>query len=716
MKTMLGKSRFLPLLLFVAVFPFASLPARAQFVQQAQKLISGDAGGFQGSAVSLSADGNTAIVGAPVDSDDTGAAWIFTRSGGVWSSTPTKLVATDNIGKAWQGNSVALSADGNTAIVGGPGDNNFAGAAWIFTNTGGIWSEQAKLIGSVTNQTVAALQGWTVALSSDGNTALIGGPTDNSSDACPSGSGPCSGAAWVFTRNGSNWTQQQKLFGTGAVGLPQQGFSVALSGNGSVAIIGGWADNNGTAGAAWVFTQSGGVWTQEGNKLVGTGGNGNSGQGWSVAISNGGNTAVAGGPEDSGGTGAAWVFGASGGSWAQQAQLVGTGAVGVANQGWSVALSGDGNSLTEGGTNDNAMIGAVWIFTAINGVWSQRGSKLVGAGAVGQSQQGVSVALSADGNTAIVGGAGDNGGAGAAWVFVRVIPTNTHDFNDDGYSDALWRNTSGAVGMWLMNGATIAQNSAVGSAPTIWSIVGQRDFNGDGKADILWQDTSGDVGMWLMNGTSILQSSGIANVPTVWSVAGTGDFNGDGRGDILWHDTSGDIGIWLMNGTSILQSAGIGTVSPSVWSIAGTGDFNGDGKTDILWIDTSGDVGIWFMNGTQIVQSVGIGKAPGWSIVGTGDFNGDGYSDILWRDGSGDVGIWFMNGTQIVQGVGIGNVPNVWSVADTGDFNGDGKSDILWQDTSGDVGVWFMNGATIASSTGIANVPAVWSIQRAAAD
>jgi hypothetical protein len=315
-----------------------------------------------------------------------------------------------------------------------------------------------------------------------------------------------------------------------------------------------------------------------------------------------------------------------------------------------------------------------------------------------------------------------SGGGGFACSSATGIASgalvDTHDFNADGMSDVLWRNTSGAVGMWLMNGATIAQNSAVASAPTTWSTVGQRDFNGDGKADILWQDTSGDVGMWLMNGTSILQSAGIANVPTVWSVAGTGDFNGDGYGDILWHDTSGDIGIWLMNGTSILQSAGVGNVSPSVWSIAGTGDFNGAGKTDILWIDTSGDVGIWFMNGTQIVQSVGIGKAsPGWSIVGTGDFNGDGYSDILWRDGSGDVGIWFMNGTQIVQAVGIGTVPIVWSVAVTGDFNGDGMSDILWRDTAGDVGVWLMNGATIASSTGIANVsPTVWSIQSAGAD
>jgi hypothetical protein len=297
---------------------------------------------------------------------------------------------------------------------------------------------------------------------------------------------------------------------------------------------------------------------------------------------------------------------------------------------------------------------------------------------------------------------------------------DSHDFNASGMSDVLWRNTSGAVGMWLMNGATIAQNSLAGSAPTTWSIVGQRDFNGDGKADILWHDTSGNVGLWLMDGANVLQSAGVGNVPpTVWSIAGTGDFNGDGRADILWRDTSGNVGVWLMNGTTIMQSAGVANVPPSVWSIAGTGDFDGDGKTDILWIDTAGDVGIWFMNGTQLKQSIGIGQVTsGWSIVGTGDFNGDGKSDILLRNnGSSAVGIWFMNGAQIVQAVGIGTVPSVWSVAATGDFNGDGKSDILWRDTSGDVGVWFMSGATIALSTGIANVsPTVWSIQGAGAD
>jgi hypothetical protein len=106
----------------------------------------------------------------------------------------------------------------------------------------------------------------------------------------------------------------------------------------------------------------------------------------------------------------------------QGPKLVGTGA-GAAAQGYSVALSGDGNTAIVGGPDDNA----AWVFTRSNGVWTQQGSKLVGTGAVGSAAQGVSVALSGDGNTAIVGGTGDNSNTGAAWIFVgptlQVTPT-----------------------------------------------------------------------------------------------------------------------------------------------------------------------------------------------------------------------------------------------------------------------------------------------------
>ena len=306
--------------------------------------------------------------------------------------------------------------------------------------------------------------------------------------------------------------------------------------------------------------------------------------------------------------------------------------------------------------------------------------------------------------------------------------TATHDFNDDTFSDILWRHTSGDTAIWLMNGTNVLNPSAsyVGTVSTAWSIVGQCDFNGDGKADFLWGDTSGDVAIWEMNGTSVLNPSAtyVGTVPTAWSIIGTGDFNGDGKCDILWRDTSGDVAIWEMNGTTVLNPSAtfVGTVS-TAWSIVGTGDFNGDGKSDILWRDTSGDVAIWEMNGTTALNpsATFVGTvSTAWSIVGTGDFNGDGKSDILWRDTSGDVAIWEMNGTTALNpsATYVGTVSTAWSIAVTGDFNGDGKSDILWHDTSGDVAIWEMSGTTVLnpSASYVGTVSTAWTVQSAGAD
>jgi hypothetical protein len=129
---------------------------------------------------------------------------------------------------------------------------------------------------------------------------------------------------------------------------------------------------------------------------------------------------MVGGAGDNGGVGAAWLYTRSGGAWTQQgSKLVGTGAVGNSGQGNSVSLSADGNTAVVGGVGDNSNSGAAWVHTRGSGVWTQQGSKLVGTGAVGHAKQGSSVSLSADGNTAIVGGLADNGVTGAAWVHTR---------------------------------------------------------------------------------------------------------------------------------------------------------------------------------------------------------------------------------------------------------------------------------------------------------
>jgi FG-GAP-like repeat len=308
-------------------------------------------------------------------------------------------------------------------------------------------------------------------------------------------------------------------------------------------------------------------------------------------------------------------------------------------------------------------------------------------------------------------------GLGMNVVIGRTEPLAAHDLNGDTKSDIVWRDTSGDLGFWLMNGAVVSSTGGVGGVSTAWSIVGQRDFNGDGMVDLLWRDGSGDNAIWFMSGTQVASSTGIAGVPTNWAVVGTGDFNGDGLGDILWEDNNGNVAVWLMNGPNIMSSGGIGAVPPGVWTVAGIGDFNGDGRADILWRDTSGDNAIWFMNGTAVASMAGAGTVPTtWSVIGTGDFNGDGIADIVWRDSSGNVGIWLMNGASVLAFGGLGNVATSWSMVQTGDYNGDGMSDLLWRDTSGNTSMWFMIGTTVASTGTVGNIPVTWTVQSANAD
>lgn len=418
---------------------FRTNSGQSVFVQQGGKLAG------LGGVLALSADGNTAIVGDSFDTHLAGAARVITRSGDTWTQQ-AKLVGTGAVGGAGQGQAVAMSADGNTAIIGGPtdahagapGENRHAGAAWVFTRSGGVWRQQGgKLVGR--GAVGDARQGHAVALSADGNTAIVGGPDDDK----------YAGAAWVFTRSGDVWTQQAKLAGGGAERWypwsgAEQGWSVALSADGNTALVGGLQDNGGT-GAAWVFTRSGGVWTQQGDKLVPGGAVGPAWFGAAVSLSADGNTALIGGDLDYDKAGAAWVFTRSDGTWTQQAKLVGAGAMGKSHQGQAVALSADGDTAIVGGPIDNSYAGAAWIFTRVAGVWTQKGSKLVGSGGVGYPKQGRSVALSGDGKLALVGGDTDAEGGGV-WSFGPSVPLsllNGFSFQP-GYAPGMILSVSGA--------------------------------------------------------------------------------------------------------------------------------------------------------------------------------------------------------------------------------------------------------------------------------
>lgn len=394
---------------FTSSSSFTVASSSAPLTQQGSALVgTGNSGAaHQGFSVSLSADGNTAAVGGYNDNSGLGAVWIFTRSGTTWTQQGSKLVGTSAVGASNQGVTVALSADGNTLAVGGANDDPYKGAGWVFVRSGSEWSQQAKLIGS--NSVGNSFQGGAIAISADGNTIALGGPADNSDV----------GAVWIFTRSGTTWTQQgSKLVGTGATGAANQATTIALSADGKTLLSGGASDNS-SVGATWVFTRDGDTWTQQGEKLVGTGATGTGYQGGAVALSADGNTAVIGAAGDNSSVGAVWVFTRSGTTWTQQgSKLTATGETGAGQFGYTVSVSADGNTFIAGGNQDNSDVGAAWIFTRSDSSWSQSGNKRVASDNVGAAKQGSFVAISADGNTAIVGGEANNSSGGGAWVYV----------------------------------------------------------------------------------------------------------------------------------------------------------------------------------------------------------------------------------------------------------------------------------------------------------
>jgi hypothetical protein len=144
----------------------------------------------------MSAVGDTVVVGGPYDNYSggfVGAAWVWTRSGSVWTQQGNKLVGTGPGGGYLQGVAVAISADGNTVLVGGPGTSGGIGAAWAWKRRDGSWTQLGeRIVGTGWKQ--RATQGQSVALSAGGNTAIIGGPLDFGGP----GDQDVVGAAWTF--------------------------------------------------------------------------------------------------------------------------------------------------------------------------------------------------------------------------------------------------------------------------------------------------------------------------------------------------------------------------------------------------------------------------------------------------------------------------------------------------------------------------------------
>jgi hypothetical protein len=285
---------------------------------------------------SVAISGDTIVVGANAFTIEQGKAYVFVRSGGVWTEQQI-LKASDGAFADFAGFGDSVTIQGDTAIVGAPGIGSEStatqeGAAYVFVRNGTTWTEQQKLKAS--DRARGDLFGDSVELS--GNTLIVGAPLDDV------GVNIEQGSAYIFVRSGTSWTEQQKL--TAADGARQDRFGrVAISGD--TAIVGA----TGGQGAAYVFVRSGATWMQQQKLRLP---DGVTGDAFGLDVAMDGDTAVIGAPgEDTAGEadsndGAAYIFVRSGATWVRQQRLVGSAE--SAGFGGGVAISGE-NVLVDTG-------------------------------------------------------------------------------------------------------------------------------------------------------------------------------------------------------------------------------------------------------------------------------------------------------------------------------------------------------------------------------
>jgi hypothetical protein len=434
-----------------------------------------------GKAISLSGDGNTLAVGAYGEDNnvtgvsdennnlamDSGVVYIFIRSGGNWRQQA--YLKADNTETNDQfGHAVSLSDDGNTLAVGGrledsaaigvqgDADDNSAtnsGAVYVFSRNGGSWSQQAYVKAGNTDANDEF--GRTVSLSGDGNTLAVGADLEDSNtvgvdnDEANNSAGD-SGAVYLFNRSEDAWSQQAYIKARNTGANDRFGRAVSLSDNGNTLAVGAYLeDSNAThldgdendnsanaSGAVYVFSRSSGVWSQQ-VYLKASNTDALDHFGLALSLSGDGDTLAVGADGESSAvtrdesdnsanaSGAVYVFNRNGSTWSQQAYVKASITGAIDEFGWTVGLSGDGNTLTVGaiGEDSNATgingndnnnsaraSGAVYVFKRSGGGWSQQAYAKASNTGTGD-QFGYAIGLNEDGTTLAVGAYREDGAA-----------------------------------------------------------------------------------------------------------------------------------------------------------------------------------------------------------------------------------------------------------------------------------------------------------------
>ena len=364
------------------------------------KLAASDAAVDDDFGTSSAIDGNYIVVGARGESSGAGAAYVYFRDGdGTWTQQ-AKIVASDAAaGDDNFGGSVSIYGD--YLVVGATGEDaggESAGAAYVFLRLGTAWTQQAKIVAS--DPSGVARFGGSVSIYSD--YIVVGSFTKSTV-------GNYDGAAYVFLRSGTSWTQQAKIVASDAAAGDFFGRSVSIYGD--YFVVGADRENT-ERGAAYVFIRSGTSWTQQA-KIVASDAAVDDDFGTSSAID--GDYIVVGAPGESSGAGAAYVFLRSGTAWTQQAKIVASDAAAGDAFGRSVSISGEyivvGASFEDAGGTDS---GAAYLFIRDGTSWAQQ-LKYQSSDIAAGDKIGTSVAVS--GEIVAIGAPFKATSTGAAYVF-----------------------------------------------------------------------------------------------------------------------------------------------------------------------------------------------------------------------------------------------------------------------------------------------------------
>lgn len=380
-----------------------------------------------GNRVALSADGSTAIVSAGNSTATPGGAvYVYTQSQGQWSAQPVAVfedpgaISTDAFGS-----SIALSADGSIAIVGAYGVDDYAGAAYVYVRMDGSWSTTPAQVFEDPAGTAGDYFGDAVAISGDGTTAIVAAPQTTT---IPATTGADNGAVYAYQADkgsfpsipSTRFTDPNATLTSGAQGGEWFGSSVAISSDGNTLLVGadseGIGAGNQAQGAAYIFKRSNGSWsTMPSVRFADPGATSLDYFGVSAALSGNGTTAaIAADGVDT----AVYLFNVSNDVWTTTPSTTFTdpGNAGTHSFGFALSLSSDASMLLVGSPSANSLAGAAYLYTNAAGTWSNSPVVLDDPAGISNDFFGASLALSGTANTMLASAWGSAGYSGAVYA------------------------------------------------------------------------------------------------------------------------------------------------------------------------------------------------------------------------------------------------------------------------------------------------------------